>query len=199
MAGRILAWVRFSFTLPWALLVWLLCILACCLQLAEFKKLRFIAPGVLASEWKPWLAKVYPYSLTLGRVIIFHPESAHDSQVVAHEGVHVSQVEDMMLLSLLLGLLTIVVTGDVLFGFALWASGGMWQIPNYFMAVLRHGHTLSWPASGSGFQRLKSFLSRLFLEIAYADSEHERSAYAQTDLDSDAKSWSSRRDESLNR
>jgi hypothetical protein len=98
----------------------------------------------------------------------------------------------MMLLSLILGFIMGFYTGNFLFGFFLWTSGGLWQLPNFLTAMLRYGHLLSWPTVGSFGDRLKAFIGSLFLQIAYRYSEHERSAYAQTDIGADGLSWSDR-------
>lgn len=194
MTKTILAWVRFAFTMPWTLISWFLCILLCLLQFAELTKLRFRDTGVLSTSWKPWIAKLYPYTLTLGRVRIYKP--GHEGIVDDHESVHVAQVEDLMLLSFFIGLIVILCTGDSLLGFILWTSGGTWQLPNFLTAMLRYGHRVKWTTEGSFGTRLKLFLGALFLEVAYRDSEHERSAYAQTDIGSDGLSWASRQEQS---
>ena len=88
------------------------------------------------------------------------------SRIQHHEHVHVRQVEDRMLLSLGVGLVVAFTTGDWWLGLALWASGGAWQIPNFVTAVLRYG-----------------------LKGVYLGTEHELSAYAQTDARTGGKSW----------
>lgn len=191
----VLAWVRFVPTISWSMLLWLVGILACAAQLADFKKLKFQGAGILTTEWRPWFAKHYPYSLTLGRTMIFFPGAQEQSHILEHEAIHVAQVEDLMLLSLLVGVMTAVCTGDALFGFVLWTSGGMWQVPNYFMAMLRYGHLLSWPTEGTFGDKLKKLMRDLFVNTAYANSEHERSAYAQTAVSgSDGETWAELRD-----
>lgn len=195
MLKTVLSWVRFGFTAPWSLVGWLWCVGACLLQLAQLKKLRFEGAGVLTSEWRPWFARIWRFSTTVGRSTIYFPGSRHP-KTERHEQIHLDQVEDLMLLSFLVGLAVIVCTGNVLLGFLLWSSGGLWQLPNFLMALLRYGHNVKWPPEGSFFTRLKNFLRDLFLEVAYRDSEHERSAYAQTDLGSDGLSWDDRRERS---
>jgi hypothetical protein len=51
-------------------------------------------------------------------------------------------------------------SGGAVVWVVLWWSGGMWQLPNFVAAGLRHGWTL---------------------DGVYRKSEHELSAYAQTD------------------
>ncbi len=193
MLKTVLAWVRFAFTAPWSLVGWLWCVCCCLLFLADIRKLRFHGAGVLTSEWRPWVRKVYPFSTTIGRAIIWLP--GHKASSERHEQIHLDQIEDLMFLSLTIGIVVAISTGNVLLGFLLWASGGMWQLPNFVMAMLRYGHHVSWPTEGPFFQKLKKFFRDLFLGVAYRDSEHERSAYAQTDLGSDGLSWDSRREQ----
>lgn len=195
MTKTVLAWVRFAFTAPWSLVGWLWCVLACLFQFADLKKMRFEGAGVLTSEWKPWFAKLYPFSTTLGRAIIFSPGVRENARVRRHEQIHMDQVEDLMLLSFLVGLVVGLCTGNWLLAFLLWFSGGAWQLPNFLMALLRYGHLVTWPKEGFFFGRLKKFLSNLFMGVAYRDSEHERSAYAQTDTGPDGLSWDDRREQ----
>lgn len=183
----VFSWILFALTAPWAILGWLWVTLLCLFVFAELSKLHFEGTGVLVSEWKPWVAKFYHFSTTIGRGIIFYPGSK--DRVAKHEQVHVNQVEDLMLLSLILGMLTIIFTGNVFIGFLLWMSGGIWQIPNFATAMLRNGHRVTWTSEGPFASRLKKFLFDLFMGVAYRTCEHERSAYAQTDLGLDGTSW----------
>jgi len=193
----VLAWVRFVPTASWSLIAWFLCVCACLIQLAELKKLRFKGAGVLTTEWKPWFAKIYPFSITLGRMKIFLPGAQEDGRTDAHEDIHIAQIEDLMFLSLLVGLTVALITGDALMGFILWTSGGMWQLPNFLTAMLRYGHLVKWPQEGSFGSKLKTFMADLFVGTAYRDAEHERSAYAQTDpVGPNGESWASMRDSS---
>lgn len=198
MVKTVFSWVRFSFVAPWAVLCWVLVLLSCVLQLASFRSLRMENTGILTTYWRPWFAKRWPFSTTLGRGIVYHPSHRRtsledDERLEKHERIHVAQVEDLMFLSLILGIVVSIKTDDVLFGFLVWFSGGVWQVPNFVTAILRYGHTIKSP-NASLFSKIKSVLSQVF-GIAYRDAEHERSAYAQTDAfpDSD-ESWSDLRD-----
>lgn len=186
MVRIVFSWVRFSFVAPWAVICWALVLIACALQLASFRSLRMERTGILTTFWRPWFSNFWKFSTTLGRGILYHPSHRDpsvedDERIEQHERIHVAQVEDLMFLSFFVGLITSIVTEDVLFGFLLWVSGGAWQLPNFVTAVLRHGHLVKKPEGVGFFASIKSILSQIFL-IAYRDSEHERSAYAQTDV-----------------
>jgi len=194
------SWIRFSFVAPWAVICWAVVLLACVLQLASFRSLRMENTGILTTFWRPWFAKVWKFSTTLGRGILYHPSHRDpsvedDERIEQHERIHVAQVEDLMLTSFLVGLSVSIVTGNVLLGFILWVSGGLWQIPNWVSAVLRYGHHVKKPEGKGFFASTKSIISQVF-DIAYRDSEHERSAYAQTDVlgGSVDESWAAQRD-----
>lgn len=191
----ILDWVLFLFTLPWSLFTWGICLLLCLVGLADRRKLRFMG-SVLTTEWSPKFAKVYPFTLTLGRSIFFYPNRQDNSTTISHEMVHVRQVEDLMLLSFILGFLVGLCTWNWALGFGLWCSGGLWQLPNFISSILRHSEKALWPKEGSLKERFSQYFSSLFLSVAYKESEHERAAYAQTDVDpGTGKSWLSSQEE----
>lgn len=167
-------WVLFAFTIPWTIVTWVLGGLSMVLFLAH--KPRLEGHAILTLEFREWFAKgkdrkgFWRYSTTLGRVIWFQPHHRDraeemDERLEKHERVHVRQVEDLMLLSFLVGLAVAVgqwsLGGRAGPGFAwwlaIWTSGGIWQLPNFITAMLRFGP-----------------------KNAYRDAEHERSAYAQT-------------------
>jgi hypothetical protein len=151
-------------TLPWALTVSYPYVLLSIL-LGFAQGLKWQTGAVMIATWKPWFGKKWKYSTTLGRGIVYHPmadigpDEKIDSRIERHEHVHVRQIENYMLLSLIVGAVVFAFTGDWLLGLLLWWSGGMWQLPNFITAGLVHG----W-------------------RHVYRDSEHERSAYAQTDM-----------------
>jgi hypothetical protein len=164
-------WLLFAVTLPWTLTIgwgWVLLMTA----IFACKTLRFEPTGVLTAVWRPWAAKVWKYSTTLGTGIIYQPEvRAYQGKpwtpTQEHEHVHVRQVQDQMLLALVVGTAVLLTVGfttgrwDVgaITGAILWWSGGLWQVTNFITAGLRHG----WNLRG-----------------VYRGSEHELSAYAQT-------------------
>jgi hypothetical protein len=149
------------FTLPWAITVswgWVLLMWA----IRAAGDLRWERPAVLTAVWKPWAARIWKYSTTLGRGVVYQPSARAAvgepwTRIQHHEHVHVRQVEDYMLLGFIIGgMVTLASGGNWVLGVVLWWSSGMWQLPNFITAALRGGD-------------------------AYRDSEHERSAYAQTD------------------
>jgi hypothetical protein len=164
-------WVLVGFTLPWALTTWLLGLLSIVLWLAHRPR---IESGILTLELREWFASgrdergPWRYSTTLGRVIWFQPQARAepDSVVWRHELIHVWQVEDLMVLGALVGLVVGLATGDWWLALGLWWSAGLWQIPNFATALLRFG-----PRG------------------IYRDSLHERSAYAQASRWSGGSSW----------
>ena len=56
------------------------------------------------------------------------------------------------------------------------------MITNFGTALLRFSHNARWPKEGKWYKKFFGFMRHLFVDIAYRDSEHERSAYAQTAL-----------------
>lgn len=161
------SWILFIFTLPWALSTWLLGLLSILTGFAT--KPRFVGAGILTLEWRAWWIKHWKYSTTIGRCIWFRPDRRDpaaflDERIERHEMTHVRQIEDLMLLSLIWGIIGVFYTHSWWAGLLIWWSGGMWQLPDFITAWLRYGNF-------------------------YRDTEHERSAYAQTDLDPDGSSW----------
>jgi len=164
-------WILFLITLPWTLTVgysWvILAVLGGAARAPKFDH----GHGVLTAEWREWAAKYWGYSTTLGRGIIYQPGARDDiygpsNSTEEHEDIHIYQNEDMMVLSLIIGLVVGSVTSNWVLAGAIYWSGGLWQLPNFLTAVLRHGP-----------------------KYYYWGSEHERSAYAQTDVDEYEKSW----------
>lgn len=162
-------WILFAFVAPWALTVawpWVLLLWA----IRAVTLLEWEEGGVLTAELRPWAAKIWRYSTTLGRGIIYQPDcraprGVPTTRIQRHERVHVRQTEDLMMLSFVVGLVVALCTGAWWLWPVLWWSGGMWQLPNFITAMLRGGN-------------------------AYRDSEHERAAYGETDLhDESGRSW----------
>lgn len=172
-------WILFAVTLPWSLLVsWPVVLL---LSTFAARDLRFERYGILTAVWRDWVIRergskppLWPYSTTLGRAIIYQPRARRrrpshpPTDTELHEMVHVRQVEDRMMLSLMVASCTTSFLcfaledpkSAALVGFVLWASGGAWQLPNFLSSVIRHG---------------------LNSEGLYFSTEHERSARAQTE------------------
>jgi hypothetical protein len=126
------------------------------------RDLRMIDDAVLAATWRPWLvAKGWRWSMTLAAGMVLHPDSGE--RVLAHERVHVRQAEDNAIGALVFALLVSLVELHPAW-MLLWPSLMLIQTGAFLGAVLRGGDV-------------------------YRDAEHERSAYAQTDLRPDGSSW----------
>ena len=166
--ARVGNWVLFAVSLPNVLTGWGAVLLACALFLAH--KIKLGPYGVLTAQWRPWWVKRWRYSTTFGRGIIFQPSVADgrpdiiDNQVEKHEMVHVRQMEDVSLLSLLVSVVVLIVSGNWILALSLWMTSTLWLVPNFLSAVLRGGHV-------------------------YRDTEHERSAYAQCSRDAQGATW----------
>jgi hypothetical protein len=167
-------WLLFVPTLPWSLTVWGLGLLSVVLGLAN--GIRWKPAGWMTLVWRPVVASRWHFSTTLGRVTWFHPDH-HDIgtpgglRILRHEAVHVRQVEDAMLLSILVGLGAWAWSGSWGLGLVIWASGGAWQLPGFLTAAIRYG----WKG-------------------IYRDHEAERAAYSQTDYWPGGSSYWDQRD-----
>jgi len=119
-----------------------------------------LAGWVLEAQWRPWAAKRWHYSTTFGQAVIYHPDhllrvAGLPSRLEMHEHVHVRQNQDYAVLAFILALFCLPSWGKAL---AVWIIGSsLWFAVNALTALLRGGDP-------------------------YRDSEHERAAYAQTDL-----------------
>jgi hypothetical protein len=130
--------------------------------------------AILFADISPRGARLWHYSTTIGRLVLMHPHARRSldvERVLEHERVHVRQHEDLALIAALIGALIAALTGHHALGLAVWWSAGLWQLPMYLTAALRYGS-----------------------RNAYLDAEHERAAYAQTDLERGRESWLSRRE-----
>ncbi len=122
---------------------------------------------VLEAQWRPWAAKRWHYSTTFGQAVIYQPQWRSEwpaplTRVEKHELVHVRQNQDYAVLAFLLALFCLPAWGKAL---AVWILGSsLWFVVNGLNATLRGGNP-------------------------YRDTEHERSAYAQTDLVGEGQSW----------
>jgi hypothetical protein len=162
-------WILFVFTLPWTLTVgygWV----GLMLLIGAAERPRWEEYGLLTAQWCEWVSRprgasgrpLWRWSTCIGRGIIYQAprRRVHQSQPLRsterHERVHVRQVEDLMLLSFIVGTVVALSTSNFLLGAALWWSGGLWQLPNFLTAIVRYG--LKW---------------------GYRLSEHEKQAYAE--------------------
>ena len=148
----VLAWPRF--------IGWLWVLLACAFFFAH--RLKVVDDAVLTAEWRPWWAKRWRYSTTIGAGMIFQGYSRERTRTQAHERVHVRQTEDLALAGAIITPVVIAATGSW-WPLLIWPAMLIIQTSNFLGAVLRGGDV-------------------------YRDAEHERSAYAQTD-EREGKSW----------
>lgn len=104
------------------------------------------------ATWRPWVARWWRYSTTLGLSVIYRPEHLDSEEIRRHEAVHVRQHEDHGLLGALLGLCVAPWSWEA--SLLLWFASPAFSAPCWLGAWLRGGHP-------------------------YRDAEHERSAYGQ--------------------
>lgn len=163
--------------------------------------LRMESDGTLTGVWAEWITRsrgtkppLWRWSTTLGHGIMFQPglrpargyrveggvaapaDGVGSTSVWDHEFVHVRQTEDLMAMMLFVGLVVLVVVGvatgewtvGAILGGALWTGGGALQAVWMLTSALRYGFSL---------------------EGAYRQSEHERSARAQTQRWCRGASW----------
>lgn len=171
------SWVLFCVSLPGVVVGYAWLLLLCVLFVAEWRSLMFQGTGVLIARTRPKAAKFWGFSTTIGRAILYHPDVYDgtpelEHRVERHEFVHIRQFEDDQLRALLTALVMWFATGSA-WSLMLWPAGLLAMVPNFVTAVLRFG----WKG-------------------IYRDAEHERSAYAQTDVAHvTGKSWDQLRDE----
>lgn len=144
---------------------WIFPLIMCVIRLASWKTLG-ISNGILFANWR----KDFNYSTALGRGIVFSKELRNPSRSCAHERVHVRQFEDACLHGLMSSVLAAIL-GCGWLSLLFWPIGMFFLSTNFISAGLRFGKY-----------------------GVYRDSEHERSAYAQTDLGEFGTSWSMNRD-----
>lgn len=156
-------------TLPAALPCWALGMLTVLCGIARDP--RWDENYVLSVVFRPWVQTFWKYSTALPRMVFYQDRdetAAADTRVERHEHIHVFQMENNMMVSMLIGK-AFMFNGDLLLGGAIWVSGALWILMGYLTAGMRYG-----------------FKSKIVggREVGgwYRDAEHERSAYAQTDL-----------------
>ena len=180
-------WILFAVMLPWTLTVtWPLMLFLC---IFAARGLKMEPYGILTAVWRPWATKIWRYSTTFGRGIIYQPGirgklyPGHPTE--NHEHTHIRQWEDVMAASFIIGLAVFFAVGvststwgpAALIGLGVWWSGGMWMGGSFLAGLLRYG----WTSSGLLFS-------------LYYESEIERAARAQTSKWSGGKyqSWDDR-------
>jgi len=181
-------WALFVVALPAVIVGYLWMLLLLLFFVAEWKSVRLQGAGVLTARTRAWAAKFWGFSTTVGRAILYHPYAYDntpepDNRTERHEFVHIKQWEDALMASFVGGLFIAAVGWwllgyDAMQGFAtwtlIWCAGVAMKLTNFVTAVLRYG----WKG-------------------IYRDTEHERSAYAQTDWirhSAAGKSWDEIRD-----
>jgi hypothetical protein len=157
-----LTWRLWPWILPSVLLgyVWITALLV----LGMAQNPRYIR-GVPAVTWRPWVAKRWRFSTTIGHGYAMSPRASQ--RTYYHEHLHVLQYEDLCLLGAALSASLLPWLGWQ-GSLILWAtSGAPWLLPGSFLgSILRFKRRgISW------------------MEAAYRLTEHERSAYAQTEAD----------------
>lgn len=104
------------------------------------------------ATWRPWVARWWRYSTTIGLSVIYHPSHVDLEELRRHEAVHVRQHQDHAFLGALLGLSVIGWSWQA--ALLLWFASPLFSAPCWLTAWLRGGDP-------------------------YRDAEHERSAYGQ--------------------
>lgn len=187
-------WILFAFSIQHALLSWLLGLL---LMAGFAHRPRFEGAAIMTLQWRPWVAKRYRYSLTFLRLIIWGPgfreldpndtTTELDENHERHERVHVRQFEDAAVQGFFLGLGLASVQWAFGWCVEAWQPAVLWELTwllfplmsaaGWGTALLRWGLAPKQRARGGAD---RSWWARIF-DVAYRDSEIERSAYAQTD------------------
>ena len=187
MNNNAAGWVLFALSLPAVIFGYIAMGLLFLFRIAEFKTRRWQGAGVLTARANPKFAKRWGFTTTLGRAVLYHPSAWDqteevDNQVEKHEFVHIKQWEDACV-----------------WGFASGLFSGLlaWWMTGYgvgaFFAVWMTVWLLSVATMATNFL---TAIARYGPKGIYLDTEHERSAYAQTDLIRHADmSWDDIRDE----
>lgn len=139
------------------LLGYLFLFLSLALLVAHKTNLSLTRP---TAQWRPWFGKRWKYSTTLGICTVFNAEHLENVRLHQHELVHVRQFGDDALFFVLLAGWEVLAFFSPLWFRMVLTVPVVWlllYVAKFLGAWLRHGHV-------------------------YRDSEHERSAYAQTDL-----------------
>jgi hypothetical protein len=136
-------------------------------------------PLVLTNEFRQWVVKKrgkgwswWRWTSTIGRGCLGQPGAFDDPRIVRHEAVHIRQGVDASFKALAIGAFVWWLTGHWDIAWALWGSAWAWQLTNFLTALFRH-HRERPPFVG--------WFKHWFIRIMYYESEHERSAYGQTD------------------
>jgi hypothetical protein len=125
--------------------------------------------GILVVEWREWWDRRWNYTTCISYVMGISQWNTHTESTWFHEtNVHVKQFEDLAVLSDIIALGVYFATGSWVTALVIWFTGGpLWLLPNYLTALRfrKAGKALKWSIGNT----------------MYMMSEHERSAYAQTE------------------
>jgi len=210
-------WILFGFSAQHAAIGYLLGLLSIATFFA--RRPRFEGAGILSVTLRDWFSKrnrpdpdgkpdkgLSPYTTTLLRTIFWHedrpipttPAEELDTRHENHEDKHIHQFEDACVQGFWLGL----GTASALWAFGWyaepWQPALVWELiwlvmpamlaTNWVTGFLRYGPAARVRPNG----KKRSWFARIY-DTAYLDSEHERSARAQTEgFTPDGRSWQER-------
>lgn len=202
-------WILFGFSAQHAIIGWFLGLLATVTFFGHLPK--FEGNAIMSVRLRKWWSKISWYSTTLFRTIFWThgrpvPETKDeelDTRHENHERKHVHQFEDACTQGFWMGL----IIASCLWSFGwyaeAWQPALVWEliwllmplmlVVNWKTAVLRYGLAAEYrhPNEHERKGARRSWWSR-FYDSAYLDSEHERSARAQTESVFAGKSWAER-------
>ena len=153
---------------------WLLGVLLLVFWVAKAPRLE--SGLTLSVVWRDWFARRWQYSTALPGLVGYQPGRRSElgeepTRTERHENVHKRQIQDCCAYGLLLGTVLVIFYGSALAGYLAWVTSPVMLLTNILTSGIRYG----W-------------------KHAYRQSEHERSAYAQTDRPARSiQSWDERR------
>jgi hypothetical protein len=165
-------WILHITSLPALIGSWLFFAILCAITAVKNPTLE---PGlILSGYWAPWVSRFWRYSNAFGRVTIYQhklisgdPSSA--KRVRTHEQTHIRQSDDDMLKAFLVGVVAGLCAWNYWLFIGIWCSGFVWLMVHYLASMFRYG--------ANRMQRV------------YRQAEHERAAYAQSDLNVRGTTW----------
>jgi hypothetical protein len=172
MKANLTGWVLYALALPTAIVGYIWMGLLIITFMADVKSIRFQGAGVITAKTRDW-AKWWGWSTTIGRSILYHPTAYDetpeiDNRIEHHEFVHIRQFEDACVSGLVGGL--------VVSALCIWICG--LSVSQFFGVWM-----MIWLFSiGSMLTNFLTGPMRFGIKGIYRDTEHERSAYAQTDV-----------------
>lgn len=212
-------WILFGFTAQHAAIAYLLGLLSFLTFFAKWPRFEGNAiMSLQLRDWfsKSWRKEadgsedkgISRYSTTLFRATWWHedrpvpktPEEELDSRHEKHERKHIHQFEDACMQGFVLGLIVAILLWAFGWYSEAWQPALAWELiwlimpvmltTNWITGLLRYGRAAkyrpAWQHASKGAER--SWFSRIY-DSAYLDSEHERSARAQTEGFVGNKTW----------